>query len=468
MERGRSSLQQTKAQLAHENRARVLMRLAWPAIAEQILLTLVSYVDTAMVGSLGANATAAVAINASPIWLIGGLLQALAVGYSVQVAHRIGARDVEGARSVIRQAVLATACVGISLMGVCLLLAPHLPRWMGAHSAVMADAVAYVRIYVLALPMQAGSAVFSAILRCKGDTKTPLLFNTMTNLLNVCLNFLLIYPARTLHLFGRPVPMWGAGLGVRGAAIATSLSTGAIGICLVAVVYLRRDPLRISVRESYRPDGAIIRRAVSLGIPVALERTTISLGQIVMTRITALLGTVALAANHVAVTAEGMSYLPASGISFAATTLVGQRVGARASHEASRYARLSAWFGFAFSAGMGVLLLLLAHPLAALFSSDAAVVSLAAGMLRIVAVAEPLFGVSIVLGGALRGAGDSRFPFFISMVCMWGIRATLAPLLVFALHAGLAGIWIAMAADLCVRGGLSIWRVWRCRFDARV
>ena len=463
-----SGLQPKQAQPVHAQHARVLMRLAWPAIAEQILLTLVSYVDTAMVGVLGADATAAVAINASPIWLIGGLLQALAVGFSVQVAHRIGAGDPEGGRAVIRQAVVVTVSAGLLLMGACLLLAPYLPRWMGAQPAVLPDAVAYFRIYVLALPMQASSAVFSAILRCKGDTRTPLVLNTITNLANVCLNFLLIYPSRTLHLLGHAVPMWGAGLGVSGAAIATSISTGAIGVCLMAVVYVRKDALRISLRECYRPDAAILRRALALGLPVALERTTISLGQIVMTRITATLGTVALAANHVAVTAEGLSYLPASGISYAATTLVGQRVGARESHEASRYARLSGWFGLAFSAGMGALLFVLAHPLSTMFSSDPAVVSLAAGMLRIVAAAEPPFCVSLVLGGALRGAGDSRFPFVISMLCMWGIRATLAPLCVFVLHTGLAGIWIAMAVDLCTRGALSLWRVRRCRFDARV
>ena len=208
----------------------ILMMLAWPAILEQLLLTLVRYVDTAMVGSLGANATAAVAINASPTWLISSILSAIGVGYSVQVAHSIGAKDKQATARIVRQALLAVLFMGISIMLICLLIAPHLPKWMGAQPDVLPDAVRYLQIYVLSLPFQCGSYTFSAVLRCMGDTKTPLILNTAANLLNVVLNFFLIFPTRPTELFGMSFTVPGAGWGVAGAAIATTISTAITGL----------------------------------------------------------------------------------------------------------------------------------------------------------------------------------------------------------------------------------------------
>ena len=435
----------------------VLLLLAWPAILEQLLLTLVNYVDTAMVGALGASATAAISINNSTIWLVNGILQMLSVGYSVQVAHSIGAGQREHTCRVIRQAVTAVAAGGLLLFAVGGLLAPHLPAWMGAEPEVLPGARAYLRIIFLALPFQTASAMFSAVLRCMGDTKTPLLFNTAGNLLNVALNFLFIYPTRTITLFGSSFTMWGAGGGGAGAARATALSTALVGTARLGCVFLRKGDYRIRVRESFRPEMGIIRRALRIGLPVGLERATISCGQLVMTKVVASMGTVALAANHVAVTAEGLSYLPAYGISYASTTLVGQCMGARRQDLAYRYGKLSGKVGFAFSTALGSLLFLLAPALASLFSPDPAVISLGADMLRIVALAQPLFGVSIVLSGALRGAEDSKYPFLVGLWCMWGIRVVLAPVFAYVLNMGLSSVWIAMAIDLCARGILC-WR----------
>lgn len=430
----------------------ILMMLAWPAILEQLLLTLVRYVDTAMVGSLGANATAAVAINASPTWLISSILSAIGVGYSVQVAHSIGAKDKQATARIVRQALLAVLFMGISIMLICLLIAPHLPMWMGAQPDVLPDAVRYLQIYVLSLPFQCGSYTFSAVLRCMGDTKTPLILNTAANLLNVVLNFFLIFPTRPTELFGMSFTVPGAGWGVAGAAIATTISTAITGLGISYTALFRKPDCRISLHDSFKPDREIIHRALELGVPTALEHTTVSAGQIVVTRINATLGTVALAADHVAVTAEGLSYMPADGISYAATALVGQSYGAQEFEDAHRFGKLSGLTGLAFSTVMGIMLFIFATPLASIFSSDPAVIELAAQMLRIVAIAEPLFGVAIVMSGALRGLGDTRFPLVISLIGMWGVRCVLAPTLVFGFKMGLAGSWIAMVCDLCVRG----------------
>ena len=229
---------------------------------------------------------------------------------------------------------------------------------------------------------------------------------------------------------------------------------------MLHAAFRQGDRYRISLRDDFRPDREIIRQAVKLGLPSAAERATINLGQIAMTFVVASLGTVSLAANQIATTAEGLCYLPAYGISYAAIALVGQAVGARSREDARAYGTLSAWAGFLLCVGTGVLLFLLATPLASLFNSDAAVVDEAAAVLRIVSVAEPFFALSIVLSGALRGARDVKFPMFLSLGCMWGVRIVLAPILVYGLKVGLAGVWIAMAADLILRGVLCALR-WR-------
>lgn len=431
----------------------VLLILAWPAILEQLLLTLVRYVDTAMVGTLGANATAAVAINSSPTWLISSILSAIGVGYSVQVAHSIGAKDKPQTLRIIRQTLIAVIAMGLFITAVCLLISPHLPRWMGAEAAVIPDAVRYLQIYLLSLPFQTGSYAFSAVLRCMGDTRTPLILNTSANLLNVLLNFLFIYPTRSATLLGMSIVLPGTGWGVAGAAVATTISTTLTGLGITCIALFGKKEYRISLRDGgFKPDRKIIARALELGVPTALEHATVSAGQIVITRINASLGTTALAAAHVAVTAEGLSYMPADGISYAATALVGQSYGAQEFHDARRFGKLSGLMGLACSSFMGLLLFLFATPLSSIFSSDPAVIEQAANMLRIVAVSEPLFGVSIVLSGALRGLGDTRFPLAISLIGMWAVRCTLAPILVFGFKIGLAGSWIAMVCDLCVRG----------------
>ncbi len=444
-------------QTVDKSRLSRLLMLALPAIAEQFLITMVNYVDTAMVGSLGANATAAIAVTASSTWLIGGILSAAGVGFSVQVAYSVGAGDAPQVKKIIRQALLLALLIGLSVMTICLAISKQLPVWLGAAPEILADARSYIRIYMLAIPFNCINGTFSAILRCMGDTKTPMRLNTGSNLMNVVLNFLFIFPTRQVKwLGGIIVP--GLGLGVTGAAIASAISMSTVGIILLCIIFKRKSPYRISLKESYRPDKAVIGRAVKLGIPVLLERLLMSGGQVFMTKMVSGLGTVALAANHVAVTAEGISYMPAFGVSFAATTMVGQSLGAKDKDGAAYYGKLAGWVGFAMSTAMGIILFALSIPLSTIFSSDPAVISLAARMLRLVAFAEPMFGVSIILSGALRGAGDTRYPMFVSLLCMIGLRCVLAPIFIFGLHMDLAAVWLAMDIDLIARGILCIYR----------
>lgn len=443
--------------LRQERRLPVLWHLTWPAIIEQLLGMMVSFVDTAMVGSMGSDSTAAVSVVSSSIWLINGILAGIGVGYSVQVANAVGAGDHAKARRVIRQGALAVAAAAVIVLAVMEGLSAFLPRWLGADAAVYPLAVRYLRFYSLGLPFSAVLSVFSAIQRCTGDTRTPLILNGLANVVNIVLNFFLIYPTR----LWRGVTIYGAGLGVSGAAIASAVSLAVSGLLLLRTVFLNKNrPVSLGPEENYKPDPEIIRTAVRLGVPYIGERMTVNLGQILMTVLVAHVGTVALAANHIATTAEGMCYLPAYGVSFAATALVGQAVGARDREDAQAYGRLSGGLGFVMCLATGGLLFLLAYPIAAIFTPDQAVIAETAKVLRIVAFAEPFFAVSIVMSGALRGAHDVRFPMFVALGCMWGIRAVLAPILIFGFGWGLEAVWTAMALDLTARGILCALR-WR-------
>lgn len=433
--------------LDQKSRIKTLWHLAWPAIIEQVLGTMVSYVDTAMVGALGAAGTAAVSVNAAPIWLINGILVGVGVGYSVQVSNAVGAWDIGRAKSVIRQSFLAALVCGLAA---CLFyegLSGSLPRWLGAKPEVISHAVNYLRIYAAALPFTAFLSIFSAVLRCMGNTKAPLLFNTTANLLNVALNFFLIYPTR--EQWGFTIP--GAGWGVEGAGVATAISIAAAGAATCFAAF-RQGQFTTYLKEGIRPDSGIIRRAVGLGLPSAAERATINLGQIATTALVAHMSTVALAANQIATTAEGLCYLPAYGIGYAAIALVGQSVGAGKREDAEAYGNLTAAMGFLLCLVTGGALFLFAPLLASLFNTDPGVVEEAALALRVVAFAEPFFALSIILTSALRGGDDVRFPMVVGLVCMWLVRVPLACLLVLRFGFGLEGVWGAMAVDLTFRG----------------
>lgn len=443
------------------SRLSIMWRLAWPAIIEQILATMVSYVDTAMVGALGKTASAAVSVNAAPMWLINGVLAGVATGYAVQVSHAVGAGDDEKAKAVIRQGVLASISCGLAAFALYRSLAHFLPMWLGAVEPVLGEARSYLKVYTYCLIFEGGSAVFSAILRCMGNTKTPLVLNTVSNVINVILNFFFIYDTRAVTFFGNTIIIPGAGMGVTGAALGTVFAWAFAGIVTLLVALRQGSRYTIHRGESFKPDKAIITTAVRLGLPSAAERAMVNVGQVAMTGVVAAIDDgMSLAANTIATTAEGLCYLPAYGIAAASTAMVGQSVGAESKEDARAYGTLSAKLGFLLCIGTSICLFLFAYPLASLFNTDQEVVAEAARMLKIVSVSEPFFALSIIYTGALRGARDVRFPMIVGLIAMWGVRIPLAPLLVFGLKLGLAGVWIAMAADLILRGILCTLR-WR-------
>lgn len=429
--------------------AGVIGRLAWPTVVEQALQTVVQYADTAMVGRIGASASAAVGLTVPVMWLVNGPLSAIGIGVLACIARAVGAREVETAKTAAVQSVLLTLFLGIITGAATLAVSPFLPGWLGAEEAIQRDASLYFAITCLPMVFRTGSIVFGAALRAAGDTRTPMLVGVAMNGCNILLNYLLIGPSHTLRLGGIHWEVWGAGLGVTGAAIATAISY-VLGGSLMFVA-LCRHPM-LSIRgQKLRLCRPIMRRCVMVGLPVAAERAASCLGQVVFVSLITRLGTVAMAAHSIALTAEQAFYIPGYGMQAAAATLAGNAVGEQDERKLLRMTRAIVCIAVAIMALTGSALFLAPDWMMRLFTSDPSVIAQGAAALRIVALSEPLFAALIILEGVFNGVGDTKHPFLIAVFSMWGIRLVSTWVCVNWLQLGLTAVWCCMVADNVVR-----------------
>jgi putative MATE family efflux protein len=428
-----------------------IMLLAWPILLEQLLMTMVQYADTAMVGVLGANATAAVAINSSSINMVNGLCMAIGVGFTALVARSIGANNIDRAKALTGQALLVVVALGAFFTTVMVSLSRYIPVWMGGEPEILDDARAYLFVIASVMLFRALSTILSAILRGAGDTRTPLVANIIANVLNLMGNYLLIYETRTITVFGGSFRMWGAGLGVVGAAIPTAMSIVVAGLIVLYVVFTRESPIKLERGVSLRPDPTLLKSAFRISLPTMGERLAMSIGQTAVTFIVTSLGTVSLAAHHLAITAEALCFMPAFAFASSATTLVGQSLGAKREDLADKLSMGVIKISTGALAVAGCVLYVAATPLIRIFTKDPLVIPLAAECLRIVAFSQPLTGISMSITGVLRGAGDTKWPLLVVLISMWSLRITLAYILCIKLSYGLQGMWFCMVMDFGMR-----------------
>ncbi|KLU40760.1 MAG: MATE family efflux transporter [Limnochordia bacterium] len=426
-----------------ELRARVF-KLAGPAIVENLLHTMVGVVDTAMVGRLGAYALASVGL-ANQIFNISlTVFAALATGSTALVARYIGAESREEAAEVARQSLV----VGVYVSGVVLLalvgMGPAFLRLLfpRAEEAVLYHGGLYVRIVAAAQMFNYFLIIINGVLRGAGDTQTPMRITALVNGINVILNAFLIYGIG-------PFPA----LGVAGAAIATAISQS-IGGLLAARALLRSQLVLVKLSDSFRPNAVMIKRIMNIGVPAGVEQGIMRVAQLAYTMIVSSLGTVAYAAHQVALNAESLSFMPGAGFAVAATTLVGQNLGAERPDEAEKAGYESRRMAVVVMSVMGVVFLLFPRPLVSIFSADPEVMELAVVCLRLVAVSQPALATIMVLAGALRGAGDTRAIVKITLLGFILVRICVAYVLAVVLGIGLVGAWIGMVVDLFFRSFL--------------
>ena len=449
-----------------KERFRLVFQLSLPGILAQISEIIMQYIDAAMVGKLGAGASASIGLVSSSTWLIGGLLFATGAGFSVQVAHATGAGDTERVRTTYRQSLIASFLIAGALSLFCIWISSYLPVLLKADSAIHADASDYFRIYGIFLLIRMFYYLNQSMLQCTGNMKTPSIISSLMCILDVVFNFFLIFPSRNVTFLGKEITVWGAGLGVRGAALGTGLSFLCALLLIGWSTAVASPLLTLRVKASWKLRKETLLKAVRIGIPMALEQSALCLAQILSTRIIAPLGTVAIAANSFAITAESLCYMPGYGIESAATTLVGQAVGAKRKDIARSFAWLTTFTGIAIMSTTAFIMYFGCPYVFAFLTPDKEVQLLGTQVLRYELFAEPLFAASIVATGALRGAGDTIVPGIFNLISIWGVRLTLTFFLVRT-H-GLPGAWIAMAIELSFRGILFLIRLKREKWLERL
>lgn len=424
-------------------RAKVMF-LAWPAIVENLLHTMVGIVDTAMVGRLGSASLAAVGL-ANQIFNIGlTVFAALATGSTALVARHIGAGEPKKAGEVARQSLILGVFVSGSVMLALLTTARGLLGLLfrRSESLVLDLSADYVRIVASVLILNYFLIVINAILRGAGDTKTPMRITALVNIINIIGNTVFIYGVG-------PIPA----MGVAGAAWGTAVAQACGGV-LAFRVLLRNPILRVRLADSFKPDLAIIKRIANIGVPAGIEQGVMRVGQLVYTMVVSSLGTVSYAAHQVALNAESFSFMPGAGFATASTTLVGQNLGANRPDDAEAAGKISRNLAVLVMSIMGLVFFIVPKAFVTIFSKDPEVVELASVCLRLEATAQPSLAVWMVLAGGLRGAGDTRAIMKIVAVGFLFVRVGLAYLLAIHLGYGLIGAWIAMVVDLFLRGYL--------------
>lgn len=463
-----NGVNQSQIRARSRDETAMLLALVWPCILENLTTTLVSLVDTVMVGSIGAEATAAVGLCTSPTWLMNGLSRALGIGGMALVAQAIGAGQDETARHTARQVLRAAMLLALCITLVMFFGAPVIPRLMQAQPDVCTQAEIYLRIVSLSHFVHYTALVMGALLRGAGDMKTPMIAGVAANVMNVALNFLLIYPSRTVDVLGLRLPVWGAGLEITGAAIASSVSMALSGAWLLGCMLGKKSALRIGFSPADGWDAPLLSRVLRIAAPAAMERVVINGGQILYAAMFARIGTAGLAAYHIICTIEAIGYMPANGFSSAATALVGQQLGAGDGEAASRIGKKSVGYALALLSGIGVMMAVFRAPLAAIFTQDPDVLAVCVGLMVLCGAVQPLNALSIVTQGALCGAGDTARPMIYSLATMWGLRVPFAWLLGFALGFGVYGIYFAMLIDLSVRSVFLLRRFARGEWKKRI
>ena len=425
---------------------RLVMGLAWPALVEELGLSLLGIVDTILVGQLiGSDALAAVGLGTLLFWLPMAGSMAVVVGTTAVVARDTGAGQTATVQQALRDALVLALAWGALVAVPMIALAEPALRLMGAEEDVLPMGVTFMRAAGPGLALQPLIFAGGAALRGVGDTRTPMLITLFANMVNVVLAYFLISGA-----------LWAPELGVLGSGLAFAVAN-ACGALLILGLFVRgRSGLRYDLARATQLSRQGIRRILGVGLPAGFQEIQFQIAFIIYARIVSGLGTEAYAAHTVALRAEGLAIMPGFAFGIAAATLVGQAMGAHRTAAAERAARLCFLYATVFMVSTGALLLVAAPQVTRVFTDDPEVIDIGADLLRIFAFALPGLGVSAALGGGLRGAGDTRAVMAIYTGCAWLLRIPVAFVLAIPLGLGAQGAWLGSVADNSVRG-LAIW-----------
>lgn len=433
-----------KKQFLNKEMIGIILSLAWPTMLEQLMQTTVQYIDTAMVGSLGTQATAAVGSTGTINWLVSGSIGALSIGFLSYIAKACGAKEVKNARRAAAQAVLMVLIVGSFFTFLTVGLSNRVPVWMQVDKDIQELSGRYFMILYSPMLFRTATIIFGNVLRAVGDTKTPMKIGVLVNVINVVLNFLFIYPTREIAIFGRKATVYGLGKGVLGAAMASATAFCVGGILITVVLF--RHPVISPKKESMKPQWDILKPCLTVAIPNMLQRFGTSLGYVFFAAMINSVGEVATAAHTIANTVESLFYIPAFGMQTAAATLAGNAYGAKDAKGMKDLSNMFIPIEVTLMFITGSALFAVAPTFMGIFSGNQEVIDLGAVVLRMVAVSEPFYGFSIIVEGFMQGVGKTKEPFVYNIIGMWGIRIVGTFICTQIFSFGLVAAWACMIA----------------------
>ncbi len=425
-----------------------VVRIAWPSFVELTLTQLASMVDMMMVGQLGAYAISGVGLTNQPKFLLMTMFIAMNVGATALVARYKGAGQYAKANNILRQALLLTFIFSVTASIIGYIYSEPLVKFMGAADAeTLAAGTIYLKIQMVGFVFMALTSTITATLRGVGDSRTAMVYNLTSNVVNVVLNYILIYG----H-FGFPR------MEVAGASLATIIGQFVAFSMALAAIMRKDQYLTLDIREGFKPDWQALKSIFNIGIPSMIEQLVMRAGVIIYSMTVASLGTVAFATHQVCMNIQAMSFMNGQAFAVSATSLTGQSLGRKRPDMANAYASRTRRVGMMVSILLGLTFFFFGRRIVSLYTNEAQVIDQGAKILMFVALIQPFQSSQFILTGVLRGAGDTKATAVIIFLTALLVRPGLAILTIRQLEWGLAGAWIALVADQLMRSLLVLIR----------
>lgn len=420
---------------------KLILNLAIPVILENILQTLLSTTDTLFAGKLNSNAIAGIGATNLIMNIYIALFTFIGVGTTVVIARNIGAGKIERANDVVRQSIILSIIISIFLGIISLIFSREILNFLGIAPQVLKYAIPYFNAVSIPNIFLCLSMVLGSSLRGAGNTKKPMVAGIIANVLNIVLNYILMFGIFNFH-----------GLGILGSGLATTIARMISAFILLIYFFNGTTILKINLKSKWKIDKNIIKSICKIGGPAGIEKLIMRIGQLIYGFIIISLGTQCYVAHNIAGTIESYSYLPAMGFAVVASTLVGQNLGKNNLLEAKRYALISNILSTIFMIFIGIIFFVTAPFLAKEFTQSLEIQNLVISVIRIIALFQPLLSLTFVMSSALQGAGDTKFPMYLTFIGIWGIRIILGYTFAVIFNLGLIGIWIAYSIDISFRG----------------
>ncbi|WP_026476150.1 MATE family efflux transporter [Alkaliphilus transvaalensis] len=417
-----------------------VIAIAWPAVTELILISLFGAIDMIMVGQLGAAAIASIGLTNQPIFLIMAVFQALNVGGTAIVSRAIGAKNNKEANQATRHVIFITIIFSILIVTPAIMYVEAIYKFMGADQEVIAIGLGYFKVALIGVIFQNISLAIAAVLRGSGDTKTPMKVNVASNIINVALNYALIFGR-----FGLPQ------MGVTGAGVATLVSRIlAFGILMILLIR-GKSGLKLNFSNILHIDYKLMNKLIKIGLPSAMEQLVLRTGNLFFIKIVAGLGTIVYAAHQISINILSLSFTTGMAFAMAASTLIGQSLGAEDTKLAEEYGKEVRHLGSVVATSIAAIFFVFSKQIVGLYTNEQEVINSASMVLKMIAIIQPFQSSQLILAGGLRGAGDTRWPLYSTMAGIWGIRLTLGYLFVFIFDLGLIGAWLGICIDQVIR-----------------